>query len=304
MQRFAKKLCWLLLITFVFGMFAGFCSLSFGEEVRWLSEPVTIHPDELRDDTRFIVERDFGDKFAVTLEGIWKPRENPHSEDRRDWQKHAITIECGYLSKGLLVYRVDNADIGPIWVEESRGEALEICQVRQSEFASIRCHRCQSQTSIVLFSAVEDSYSTNMVSFSGQFNVITCDAPTTVLFANCKDSVNRLRLITFHQLNCHPTWGPAQEQFPKLKEFKPRKNRVHVDFANAQDITVLSYNMRLDPNDGAESKAFKASPDEQLPNRTIVRGARNIVLVNGQVLRQRGEDPQKFISRPVRTLVP
>jgi hypothetical protein len=261
------------------------------EEVRWLTEPVTIRPSELRDATRFVVERDFGDLYAVTLEGNWKPRENPESEDRHDGPFPAITVDCGYQSRGIRLYRIDNASIGELIVLESRGEALEICQLRQSRLESVRCHRCQSDRSIVRFAAVPGAYSTNMLD-CGQFVVMACDAPVTIAFDNCEDSANRLRLITFSQLICHPAWTPAAKQFPRLAEFRPRK-RVHVDFQNAEHVTVSSYNMRLDPHDHDGSMAFQVSPK-----------ARGIVAVNGQILRRRNEDWRKFVSKSVTILRP
>jgi hypothetical protein len=259
------------------------------EEVRWITEPVIIRPSELRGDTRFIVEKDFGDFYAVTLEGNWKPRENPESEDRFDGPFPPITLECGYQSRGIRLYRIDNASIGELIVTESRGEALEICQVRQSRLESVRLHRCQSERSIVRFAAVAGSYSTNMVD-CGQFVVMACDAPTTIAFDNCEDSANRIRLITFSQLICHPAWEPARKQFPRLSEFQPRK-RTHIDFQNAENVTITSYNMRLDPQDFDGSMAFQASPK-----------ARGIVAVNGQVMRRRNEDWRKFVSKSVTVL--
>jgi hypothetical protein len=277
-------------------MLAGFafllcCIPVTAEEVRWITEPVTIRPGELRDATRFVVEKDFGDVYAVTLMGNWKPRENPESEDRFDGPVPPITVDCGGLSRGLRVDRMDNFTAGELIVRESRGEALEIRQVRQSRFVSVRCHRCQSDRSIVRFAAVPGSYSTNMVD-CGQFVVMACDAPVTIAFDNCEDSANRIRLITFSQLICHPSWGPAAKQFPRLSAFEPRK-RTHVDFQNAEHVTVSSYNMRLDPQDHDGSMAFQASPK-----------ARGIVAVNGQILRRRNEDWRKFVSKSVTVLRP
>ncbi len=248
-----------------------------------ISEPKVYQSSELTEPVRFVVDRDFGDRFAVTIDGNW--RRNPQSEDRFDGPLPPITVDCGYRSKGLLLYRLDNADISPVIVRESSGTAFEVRSLRQCQFQSVRVHRCEGDSEIVLLSGDRGSYSSNMLHF-GQMVCMACDAPTTVRMANAEK--NAIRLISFGSLYCHPAWGPLRRQFPLTAGFGARR-RVHVDFGSAYAVTISSLNCRMDRDDPVGSLALLANDD-----------ARDIEIVNGQILQQRGADVRGLVSGPIR----
>lgn len=238
-----------------------------------ITEPLTLRPGQLDRPTRFVVASDMGDQYAVTIEGNWKTRENPWSEDRFDGIWPAIQVDCNYLSRGVLLNRVDNADFDPIRVTESNGPAVEFRSLRQCHFGSVRAHRCKSTSRILLFSGNDQSYSTNMINM-GQVVCMGCDAPVTVEMVNA--SKNDVRIITIAQLICHIAWEPLRQQFPGTRSFGPR-NRVHLALNDATAITIVSCNLRMDAQDPDTARAITTS-----------NKAEDCIVSGGQILKVRG----------------
>jgi hypothetical protein len=248
-----------------------------------LKEPITIRPGDVTEPTVYQTMEDFGDRFAVTVEGAW--RRNKKSEDRFDsrFPCPGIAVDCGYLSKGICANRVDNTTFDQINVTESRGQSLKVLAVRQSEFRTVRVHRGQSPDSIICVTGVDDSFSPNMLLF-GQVSCMANDAPRTVEFVNASGAKNPVRVVTVSQLLCHIAWPSMAEQFPMTKSFGPRV-RTHLDLGDATGVTITSVNMRLHKDDLPGSLAIRAG-----------ESARECVVDGGQILRRRGEDWQKLVA--------
>jgi len=249
-----------------------------------LTRPITIKPDTLSEPTKYVVTKDLGKDFAVTLGGNWR---GGKFSDRFDgecpWP--SIVVECNYLSAGVNVLRCDNGDFGPMRVTESRGQAFRFDSCRQSQFQSIRAHRCQSDDTIIEIAGVPNLDSSNMLTF-GQVSAFGCDAPTTMQISGTSKNVSRL--ITIQQLCLHVVWARMQEQFPATKAFNPRK-RVHLDLTDSAAVQISNANFRLDPDDHAGSKAIVSLPS-----------SRDNVISSGQILwRRMGEDLRPLIDGPV-----
>lgn len=247
-----------------------------------ITHPIIIRPDEITQSTRYIVDKDLGDRYAITIEGNWR---HPKSDDRFDGVWPLIELQCNYKSAGILVYRCDNADFSNLRIVESNGCAAELMGVRQCNFVSLRTHRCQSIDSIVKFTGMPESFSSNMINI-GQLSCMGCDAPATVEMIS--STKNEVRVITIGQLDCHIAWPTMMKQFPKTAKFGPRA-RTHLKLNNATGVTVSSCNLRLNSDDPDDAMAITAG-----------ESSKNCVVYGGQILKRRDDDDiRKLISGPV-----
>lgn len=255
-----------------------------------VTTPIVLNPGDLTEETTYNVDSSYSSSSpAVTIEGNWRPNLNPYTKDRRDGKWPNIIINCGYRSKGLRIYAVDNADFSNIEINESNGYALEISAMRQCAFnGSVRIARCTSTDAIMRITGDANRYSSNMIDFR-QIICMANDAPRTIEFLTASGAKNRTRIITISQLCCHPDWASLNAQFPATVPFAPRA-RNHI-YLNADDVTVSSFNFRLDPLDPKEARAIVAHQD-----------CRRVVFLNGQILRLRTDNPEDFVEGPINQL--
>ncbi len=248
----------------------------------FLEKPISLRPSDITENTSFIVKKDLGNEFAVTINGDWK---SSTFSDRADglfpWP--AIHVECEYQSKGVLLNRIDNADITAIRVHESRGCGVELRSVRQSQINSIRVHRAKSDDLIVRIDGIDNADASNMI-LIGQLSCMACDAPVTVSIEGT--GKNSPRVITISQLILHVVVDRIREQFPPMANVGGRK-RVHVRVLDrSAAVTIVSGNLRLDPADMDGSKAIE-----------MASTCRDIVMLNGQILKAKyGEDVVSMVD--------
>lgn len=256
-----------------------------------VTTPITVKIGDITDATTYNVHSSYSStEFPVTIEGDWRTNQNAFTEDRKDGIFPPIILNGGYKGKGLRIYAVDNADFSQIQVNECSGCALEIKAMRQCSFQSVRLHRNNSPDCIFRITQDANRYSTNMVNF-GQVICMANDAPTTIEMLSLAGSKNRLRIITFGMLVCHPTWQTLKNQFPGVTYPSARANRKHLHM-DADDITIVSFNFRLEPLDAITSRAVVLEP-----------GSVRVVMLNGQILRRR-KDTEDFVDGDITTLVP
>lgn len=246
-----------------------------------LTAPLTLHPSEITEPTRFVVTGKMHD-FALTLEGDWKPRENPESEDRRDSMGVVppITLEGGG-SRGMLVYRCDNATFSQIYVTETNETSVELASLRQCVFQEVRMHRCKSSGCIMALSS--EGYGINMCDF-WRMELMGFDSPCGVSIQS--GTVNYARLLNFNTVICHPPCDPMKRQFPFVKDFNPR-TRTLFSFGDAQDCLIGMFNGRFHPRDPDDCVGIAAD-----------RASSGCVVLTGQILRNRGEK-RNWVSGPV-----
>jgi hypothetical protein len=253
-----------------------------------VTTPIVLTPATIpTEETTYNVQPSYSSASpAITIEGDWKPNQNPFTEDRRDGRWPNIIINCDYKCKGLRIYAVDNADFSNIEVNESNGYALEISAMRQCAFnGSVRIARCTSTDAIMRITGDPNRYSSNMIDFR-QIICMANDAPRTIEFITAPGAKNRTRIITISQLCCHPDWASLNAQFPDTVPFAPRA-RTHI-WLDADDVTVPSFNFRLDPLDPTTARAIFAAPE-----------CRRVVFLNGQILRLRTDNPADFVEGPI-----
>lgn len=248
-----------------------------------VTTPITVKSTDITEATTYNVHSSYNStEFPVTIEGDWRPNQNPGTEDRKDGTIPPLIFNGGYKGKGLRIYACDNCDFSQIQVNECSETALELKSLRQVHFNTIRLHRNNSPDCIFRITSDPNRYSTNMVNF-GQVVCMGNDAPTTIDMRTLAGAKNRLRILTFGMLVCHPTWQTLKNQFSGVTYPSARADRKHLHI-DADDITLCSFNFRLEPFDAITSRAVVVEP-----------GSVRCVMLNGQILRRRN-DTDDFID--------